>query len=52
MNPLLCYVRARLQRRLFMWFGATILLTVLAVWSVMGATAGGDTGFGLSLIHI
>jgi two-component system, OmpR family, sensor kinase len=45
MHPLLCYVRARLQRRLFMWFGATILLTVLAVSSVMGATADSDTGW-------
>jgi signal transduction histidine kinase len=41
MNPLLCYVRARLQRRLFVWFGLTILFTVLAVSAVMGVT--GDT---------
>jgi two-component system, OmpR family, sensor kinase len=31
------YVRARLHRRLFMWFGATILLTVLAAAAAMGA---------------
>jgi signal transduction histidine kinase len=44
-NPLLCYVRARLQRRLFMWFGGTILMTVLAVAGVFWATADGDGGF-------
>jgi two-component system OmpR family sensor kinase len=44
-NPLLCYVRARLQRRLFMWFGATILSTVLAVLAVLAATSDGETGF-------
>lgn len=38
MNPLLCYVRARLQRRLFAWFGATILVTVLAVAAVFHLT--------------
>jgi signal transduction histidine kinase len=45
MNPLLCYVRARLQRRLFMWFGLTILLTGLAVSSVLGATGDGEGGW-------
>lgn len=45
MNPLLCYVRARLQRRLFAWFGATILLTVLAVCGVMALTSDGDGGW-------
>ncbi len=45
MNPLLCYVRARLQRRLFMWFGATILLTVVAVSWVLGATGNGEMGW-------
>ena len=35
MNPLVCYVRARLQRRLFVWFAATILFTVMAVAYVM-----------------
>lgn len=44
MNPLLCYVRARLQRRLFMWFGATILLTAVAISGVLGATS--DDGVG------
>jgi signal transduction histidine kinase len=43
-NPFLCYIRARLQRRLFMWFGATILFTVVAVSAVMGATGDGETG--------
>lgn len=45
MNPLLCYVRARLQRRLFMWFGATIFFTGLAVSAVMAATGGGEVGY-------
>jgi two-component system OmpR family sensor kinase len=40
-NPLLCFIRARLQRRLFLWFGATILFTGIAVVSVMGAGEGG-----------
>jgi two-component system, OmpR family, sensor kinase len=40
-NPLLCFIRARLRRRLFLWFGATILLTGLAVSAVLGA-GGGD----------
>ena len=39
------YVRARLQRRLFMWFGATILFTVLAVSLVMGATSDSEIGW-------
>jgi signal transduction histidine kinase len=38
MNPLLCYVRARLQRRLFAWFAATILVTVCAVAAVFHLT--------------
>lgn len=29
------YVRARLHRRIFMWFGASIILTLAAVWVVM-----------------
>lgn len=45
MNPLLCYIRARLQRRLFMWFGATIFLTGIVIASVMGSMSGGDAGF-------
>jgi two-component system, OmpR family, sensor kinase len=40
-NPLLCFIRARLQRRLFLWFGATILFTGIAVASVIGASEGG-----------
>jgi two-component system, OmpR family, sensor kinase len=40
-NPLLCYVRARLRRRLFAWFGATILVTSVAVAFVMGAGGNG-----------
>ena len=39
MNPLLCYVRARLQRRLFAWFGATIVVTVVAVAAVLHLTS-------------
>ncbi len=38
MNPLLCFIRARLRRRLFLWFGATILFTGLAVGAVMNVT--------------
>ena len=44
MNPLLCYVRARLQRRLFAWFGATILFTGLAVMLVQRSTEHGEPG--------
>ncbi|APR86973.1 sensor histidine kinase [Minicystis rosea] len=39
LNPLLCYVRARLQRRLFMWFGATIVVTVCAVAATLSVTS-------------
>lgn len=45
MNPLLCYVRARLHRRLFMWFGATIFFTSLTVWLVVAATGEGPAGW-------
>jgi signal transduction histidine kinase len=44
-NPLICYVRARLQRRLFAWFGATIIVTVLAVGGVLQATSDGETSW-------
>jgi two-component system, OmpR family, sensor kinase len=44
-NPVLCYVRARLQRRLFIWFGVTILLTVVAVSWVIGVTGNGEAGW-------
>jgi two-component system, OmpR family, sensor kinase len=44
-NPLLCFVRERLQRRLFAWFGFTILFTVLAVSAVMGATGDGEASW-------
>jgi two-component system, OmpR family, sensor kinase len=44
-NPLLCFIRARLQRRMFLWFGATILFTGIAVAFVMGAEGGGATGW-------
>ena len=45
MNPLLCFIRARLHRRLFVWFGATIFFTGIAVAFVMGAAGGGATGW-------
>lgn len=45
MNPLFCYIRARLQRRLFMWFGATILFTVLAVAAVYHLSADGSASW-------
>jgi two-component system, OmpR family, sensor kinase len=44
-NPLLCFIRARLHRRIFLWFGATILFTGMAVAFVMGAAGGGATGW-------
>jgi two-component system OmpR family sensor kinase len=44
-NPLLCFIRARLHRRMFLWFGATIFLTGIAVAFVMGASGGGATGW-------
>ena len=45
MNPLLCFIRARLHRRMFVWFGATIFFTGIAVAFVMGAAGGGATGW-------
>ena len=45
MNPVLCFIRARLHRRMFLWFGATILFTGMAVAFVMGAAGGGATGW-------
>jgi two-component system, OmpR family, sensor kinase len=44
-NPVLCFIRARLHRRMFLWFGATILFTGMAVAFVMGAAGGGATGW-------
>jgi signal transduction histidine kinase len=44
-NPLLCYIRARLKRRLFVWFGATIMLTGLAVTAVMRVSDSGAPTF-------
>jgi signal transduction histidine kinase len=35
MSPLGRFVRARLHRRIFMWFGATILMTVIVVGGIM-----------------
>jgi two-component system, OmpR family, sensor kinase len=34
------YVRARLRRRLFVWFGLSILTTGLGVWAAMGLMGG------------
>ena len=45
MNPLLCFIRARLRRRLFAWFGATIFFTGMAVAFVMGASENGAGGW-------
>ncbi|MFO0759278.1 MAG: HAMP domain-containing sensor histidine kinase [Byssovorax sp.] len=45
MNPLLCFIRARLRRRLFAWFGATILFTGMAVMFVMGLTDASGGGW-------
>jgi two-component system, OmpR family, sensor kinase len=42
-NPLLCYVRERLRRRLFVWFGATIVLTAVTVVFVFVHTGGEDS---------
>jgi len=44
-NPVLCFIRARLHRRMFLWFGATILFTGMAVAFVIGAAGGGATGW-------
>jgi signal transduction histidine kinase len=44
-NPLLCYVRARLQRRLFAWFGATIVMTAIAVFTTLHLTSDGQASF-------
>ena len=45
MSPLLCYVRAHLHRRLFVWFVATMVTTVLAVAGVLHATSDGTTSW-------
>ncbi|MFT3769109.1 MAG: HAMP domain-containing sensor histidine kinase [Minicystis sp.] len=45
LNPIFCYIRARLQRRLFMWFGATILCTVCAVAGVLHLTTDGSASW-------
>lgn len=47
MNRLACYVRARLQRRLFVWFGVAILVTA-ASFSVVFAAFSAGNGAGLS----
>jgi len=40
MNRLACFVRARLQRRLFAWFGVSIFVTGIAVALVVLASTG------------
>ena len=46
MNRLSCYVRARLQRRLFLWFGVAILVSGVAFSTVFAAfSAGSGLGF-------
>lgn len=42
-NALLCYVRSRLHRRMFMAFGAAILLTGVAVTTVMNSVGSGPS---------
>ena len=44
-HPFFCYVRARLSRRLFAWFGATMMFTVLAVAGVLHATSDGSASW-------
>ncbi len=44
MNPLGTFVRARLHRRIFIWFGATIFLTAIAVGAIMMAFGGNEQG--------
>jgi len=45
-HRLSCYVRARLQRRLFLWFGVAILLSGLSFSAVFAAfSAGNGLGF-------
>jgi two-component system OmpR family sensor kinase len=41
-NPIARYVRARLQRRIFVWFGASIAGTALAVFVVMRLVSPAD----------
>ena len=46
MNRFSCYVRARLQRRLFVWFGVAILVSGIAFTAVLFAfSAGSGVGF-------
>ena len=40
MGRLGCYLRATLRRRLFVWFGVSILLTSLVVGTVMSLMGG------------
>ncbi len=40
-NAVLCFVRARLRRRLFVWFAMTIVLTAIMASAVMATLGGG-----------
>lgn len=42
MNRLSCYIRARLHRRIFMWFGTTILLAGTCAWGMMALSGGNE----------
>ncbi|MFO0614751.1 MAG: HAMP domain-containing sensor histidine kinase [Polyangiaceae bacterium] len=42
MNRLSCYIRARLHRRIFIWFGTAILLAGLCAWAMMALSGGNE----------
>jgi len=50
-NPL-CFVRAHLQRRLFAWFGATIVFTGVTVAAVMHLDSERSTSFQREVNHV
>ena len=44
MIPLGTFVRARLHRRIFLWFGATIVMTAIVVGAIFMGFGGGEHG--------
>ncbi|HEY4121308.1 MAG TPA: HAMP domain-containing sensor histidine kinase [Byssovorax sp.] len=50
-NPAVCYVRARLRRKLFAWFALTILLSGIAVGCAMSWGDGGRLSFMRDVEH-
>lgn len=41
-NRLQCYIRARLHRRIFIWFGTAILLAGFCAWAMMALSGGNE----------